>query len=64
RRAAGSRAPVALWLPALTGELRLVDQEEMDQDEIDQRESTGQAVGEVALARHPEPVQSRRAASQ
>jgi hypothetical protein len=60
RRAAGSRAPVALWLPASTGELRLVDQDEMDRDG-----GVGQpsAVGEAA-AYHLEPARSRRAVSQ
>jgi hypothetical protein len=60
RRAAGSRAPVALWLPALTGELRLVDRDEMNRDG-----GVGQisAVGEAA-AYHTEFAQPRRAVSQ
>jgi recA bacterial DNA recombination protein len=58
RRSGGLRAPVALWLPAVTGELRLVDQGEMEGDN-----GTGQAeaVGEVA---YPPESARRRAASQ
>jgi hypothetical protein len=57
RRSGGLQAPVALWLPAVTGELRLVDQSEMDEREMDQNART-------AMAYHPETSRSRRAASQ
>jgi recA bacterial DNA recombination protein len=60
RRAAGSRAPVALWLPAETGELRLADRDEVDRDE-----GRGQipAAGEVA-AHDLGLMQPRRAVAQ
>jgi recA bacterial DNA recombination protein len=58
RRSGGLRAPVALWLPAVTGELRLVDQGEM---EGDNRTGQREAVGEVA---YPPESARRRAASQ
>jgi hypothetical protein len=58
RRSGGMRAPVALWLPAVTGELRLVDQGEM---EGDNRTGQREAVGEVA---YPPESARRRAASQ
>jgi hypothetical protein len=66
RRAAGPRAPVTLWLPSMTGELRLVDQDEMDQDEMDRIGDLGHvgAVGEVAMVPHPGSVQSSRAVAQ
>ena len=58
RRSGGLRAPVALWLPAVTGELRLVDQGEM---EGDGRTGQAEAVGEAPYL--PESAR-RRAASQ
>jgi hypothetical protein len=58
RRSGGLRAPGALWLPAVTGELRLVDQGEM---EGDNRTGQAEAVGEVA---YPPESARRRAASQ
>jgi len=58
RRSGGLPAPVALWLPAVTGELRLVDQGEM---EGDGRTGQAEAVGEAPYL--PESAR-RRAASQ
>jgi recA bacterial DNA recombination protein len=53
RRAAGSHAPVVLWLPSETGELRLVDRDEMSRDEMSR-----------VAAQDLELVAPRRAAAQ
>jgi hypothetical protein len=61
RRSGGLRAPVALWLPAVTGELRLVDQGEMERDARTGQVGAVREVGEVA---YPPESSRRRAASQ
>jgi hypothetical protein len=61
RRSGGLRAPVALWLPAVTGELRLVDQGEMERDTRTGQVGAVREVGEVA---YPPESSRRRAASQ
>lgn len=67
RRSGGLQAPVALWLPAVTGELRLVDESEMDEGDLDRdsdRDNRTGRVRAVGEASHPESARSRRAASQ
>jgi recA bacterial DNA recombination protein len=64
RRSGGLRAPVVLWLPSVTGELRLVDEGEMGEGNADHFGREAKAMGEVAIALHPESAHARRAASQ